>query len=225
MGSLEGRFSRQTLEEDATEGKHVRSRPDVAFAARLLGGHVTRCAEQHVRRGQSAERALRVPRDAEIEDLDSVGIFTDEENIRGLDVAMNDAARMRRTQGLGDEPYEREAVGHREPASSEAIRQILAFEPFHGEPGFVRGKDAMRDVADDVRMVERREHPSLVEETARAALFGITKHFERDEVSRRGIARSKNGAHTPARCVCLERESPIDEITWLHRRRMPQAQR
>ena len=77
----------------------------------------------------------RVPledlREAEVEELDSpVGRDLD---VRGLEVAVDDPLLVRRFQGLGDLPRERERFFEWKRAGSDLLVEALAFDELHDE--------------------------------------------------------------------------------------------
>jgi len=116
------------------------------------------------------EVALRVEhqlRDAEVEDLHEVGIVfaRDEEDVVGLEIAMHDAARVRRTERSTDatrnvdRSYEREATLLRE-----RIREAAPGEPLHDDVvTAVLELSEVEDV-DDVIVLDVARGARLVEE-------------------------------------------------------------
>ena len=68
-------------------------------------------------------------RDAEVEDL-QLAVGRDEE-IRRLDVAMDDALRMREGQALGHARHDLDLLLERQFTPCEEVRQLLAREQLH----------------------------------------------------------------------------------------------
>jgi hypothetical protein len=101
----EGGAARHQLEEDDAERPDVRPRVDVLGRAHLLGRHVERRAHQ---RGRPRHRPWPGParvghlRDAEVEHLDrELAVRApDAEEVRRLEVAVDDAERVRVGDGL-----------------------------------------------------------------------------------------------------------------------------
>ena len=174
--ALEQRPSGQHLEQDDSE------RPDVGplvdrLAARLLGSHVGRRAEQDARLGvvlsdrrgerRAARDALALPRlgEPEVEHLDrAVGPDAD---VGGLEVAVDDAGlvgrfqRLRDLQGDGDRLVDR----HRPP--SDHLVEPLALDKLHDQD--VALVEVLEGVqGGDVRVVEGGEHPCLALEAGEA---------------------------------------------------------
>jgi hypothetical protein len=55
------------------------------------------------------------------------------ENIRGLDVAMHDALRVRRVEGVGDLDADIDNLGNLEHAAAEAIVERVSLHPLHDD--------------------------------------------------------------------------------------------
>ena len=113
------------LVEHAAEGVDVAPAIDVALAGRLLGAHVRRRAEAtpvSVRRSSPA--AVDGPRDAEVGD-DGVALL--EQDVLGLDVAMDDAVRVGVAERVGDLAGDAERVVERElPLAIRAGRAAIS---------------------------------------------------------------------------------------------------
>ena len=145
--AIEGAPARQHLVQHAAE------RPDVAAlvrlaSLRLLRRHVRGRAEQDAHaghhggrrdRGESAARrrgrqpavASRELRQTEVEHLDrAVGRDLD---VRGLQVAMDDALLVRGFEGLGDLTRDRQGFVQRNRPTSDPIGQRVALDQFEDE--------------------------------------------------------------------------------------------
>ncbi len=98
--ALEGKAAREHLEEHAPERVEV-DRGRGLGAARLLGRHVLGRAEHEAGRGD-AQFALHLGQ-AEVEDLDEVAVLVvEQEDVVGLDVAVDDVELVGPGEGLGD---------------------------------------------------------------------------------------------------------------------------
>jgi hypothetical protein len=110
--ALERRGAGQIVEEHAAEREHVGARIDQAVVARLLGRHVAGGAEQRAGPGElGAALALG---DAEVEDLDLIDVAAGEEQVAGLEIAVDDAAGMRHGERFGDTGSELDGVARGE---------------------------------------------------------------------------------------------------------------
>ena len=110
---LEHGAPREALEEDAPEREHVGGGADVALAAHELGRHVAGRADDRAREGELAP-AAREARDAKVEHLEARDVPARQEQVLGLDVAVDDPARVRVAERLGGAP--------REPTESAILR-------------------------------------------------------------------------------------------------------
>jgi hypothetical protein len=118
MLSHERRPPRQALEEDAAEREDVGPRVEVPRTSRLLRGHVRRGSERNPR-ARDGRCALRSPRQAKVQNLDLIEPALDQEQVAGFEVAVNDAAPVRDTEGIRDRRDEPDALGDREPLAGE----------------------------------------------------------------------------------------------------------
>ena len=108
-------------------------------------------------------------RDAEIEDLAAFAagdlVIGDEENILGLEIAMNDAARVRRAERARDLAHDPQRVGDRQsPQPTDALIERLARQQLHHEIGAAVGVVAEVEDLHDPRIRDRRRRACLVEE-------------------------------------------------------------
>ncbi len=99
VGAGEGRFAGEHLVGHRAERVHVAARPDLAFAHGLFGRHVGRRAERHAGLGHAgAAGLLHGERDAEVGDQ---GLAILQQDVLGLDVAVDDAALVGELEGAG----------------------------------------------------------------------------------------------------------------------------
>ncbi len=174
------RLPGQHLEEHAPQRVHITSRVQRLLADGLLGTHVERCSRR--------EAGLRQPRTARFVDRDRDPEVRDhchalvQQDVLGLDVAVDHTVAVRVVQGRGDLPRQLRGVFDREPAFTvQANAQRLALHHRHHvieEPvGLARIVQRQ-----DVRMIEPGRDPDLAQEP-----FGAEhgrqlrpQHLERD---------------------------------------------
>jgi hypothetical protein len=200
--------ARQHLEQ------HRAKRPDVrAFihhsAARLLGRHVCGGAEDHARlrhRGRRQRRRVhrvctrpgrRIHRfrEPEVEHLHRAVVAN--LDVRGLEIAMDDALLVRGLEGRGGLLRDRHRVGQRHRAARDVHGQILAFDEFHDQ-----GARAPRllDAVDgrDVRMIQRRQRFRFAlkaREPVRVLCKDLRKDLDRDVAAQPRVGRAIDLAH------------------------------
>ena len=94
-------------------------------------------------------------RQPEVEHLH--GAVSSDLDVRGFQIAMNDALLVRRFERLRDLLGDGQRLIERNGAARDALRQILAFDEFHHQRGHVA---AIFNAVDggDVGMIQRREH-------------------------------------------------------------------
>ena len=106
----------------------------------------------------------------EIEDLDVTA--RSDEDVRGLDVAMDDAGGMRGVQRVGNLDPDVEQRIHAERAGGEPILQRRALQVLHDDE---RTPVLLADVVDgaDVRVVQRRRRPRFARESAQCLRIAV----------------------------------------------------
>jgi hypothetical protein len=87
-----------------------------------------------------------------------------EEQVAGLQVAVDDPARVRRAERLGHPRRERHRLADRQRRAREPAPEVLAVEPLHDQVQLPRRRLAVRDVADDARVRQLREQLDLARE-------------------------------------------------------------
>ena len=135
----EGMPPGEHLVQQAAERPHVGA-PVHRLAEELLGAHVLRRADDGAGAGDAQlvrvdERALvrRVPRDAEVEQLDAPA--GDDLHVGRLEVAMDDLGLVRRLERAGDLRGDGERFGERDRPSLQPLLERLArHELEHEEP-------------------------------------------------------------------------------------------
>jgi hypothetical protein len=110
-GSGEWRVSGQHLVRDAAEGVDVAPDVRAGLARRLLGAHVKRRAQAQAGLRQSLTACLaQRGRDAEVRDG---CVPTGNQDVRGLDVPVDDAGVMSRPEAIGDFARDLDRVAYR----------------------------------------------------------------------------------------------------------------
>ena len=131
----------------------------------------------------------------EVEDLDDA--FGCDLDVGGLQIAMDDAAIVRRLERFGDLPSDRNDLADRQRTGGQAFGECRPLDELEHERGDV---SALLDAIDraDVGMIQRRERPRLVLEPrapVRVVREGIGQHLDRDRASEPGIVRAIHLAH------------------------------
>ena len=202
----EGRLPRQGLVEDAAERVDVGPLVE-RVAGDLLGRDVLERADDLSGDGDPRERAraLGQAEVAEVAVLASRGLG--DEDVRRLDVTMDEALLVRGVEGLRDLREEVDGALRLEcTVLGDDLREIGAFDVTHREEEQAVLVSGLVD-RDDVRVVERSRDPRLAQETlAEALVLGELggDHLERDLASEALFARTVNRTHPPAADECLD---------------------
>ena len=118
--------------------------------------------------------------------------------LRRLDVAVDDAARMRRVERLADLLGDaRGRRGRQRPALAEDRGEVAAVDQLHDDERVARVHAVVEDV-DDVRMVQRGGGLRLLAEARHeggvAAVLGA-QHLDRDVAAELGVVGPVDGRH------------------------------
>jgi hypothetical protein len=141
-----------------------------------------------------------------------------DQDVAGLDVAMDDARRMRRSQGQGD--VTRDAGGHGDlelAALGKQALQRLAVDPLHDDEGHAVG-DVEVAHAHDVGVVERGRGPGILEKPVGdvpVAAHLRAQHLQRHRRLELRVAGGKDASHGPLAELVLEQVA-ADPIPSLH---------
>ena len=202
------------LEERRAERVEIGPLVDLAFAARLLGGHVRRGADDRAGAGElrvagGGDAEVDELRNERLGDLVHVGRRADEEDVRRLDVAVDDAGGVGGGERFGDLRGDEERVGERQGRAAHALRDVFALEPFHRDVRHPLVELPERDDAHDARVVQPREHAPLAGE---ARLFAGVDARDGDDLQRDGligdaIVRAVHDADAAAADLALDREA------------------
>ena len=195
----------------APEREEVGARVELA-AGRLLGRHVRgrahrRTGHGHVRNGPGLDGRLGLHRrccgrpavgqlgEAEIEDLQVIAVA--DEQVRRLDVAVDDAARVRRLERLGDlDPEVYDLLDRQRPLLDSLLhRQTL--EQFHDDEGAAVLLAELVDRA-DVRMGQGGGEPRFALEARQPRRLGVVflaQELDRDLAIETEILPSVDDTH------------------------------
>src|SRR5262249_41462713 len=132
--------------------------------------------------------------DAEVDELDAIGLATDEDDVVRLDVAVNDAERVSRLQRARDAERDRDAFERGGADRRDLRAERDAVDPLLDEEVDAFGL-AVRDVIDDVRVVHGRERGRLARKSCEVEWSVELEHLDRDDPRRLQIARAKYRAH------------------------------
>jgi len=121
-------------------------------------------------------------------------------DVSGLEVAMQDAAGVRESDGIANPEEETQAVGERRNRFDVQV-EALAFDKFHGVEDAPVGERADVVNGHDAGMLEARENASFAVEAMRevAAGNGNVKDFESYAARQRLVFRGVNDAHAASR--------------------------
>ena len=200
-GSIEGTLARDELVKNDAEGELVAAKI-AHVGARLLGRHVVDRAE---------DRAGRAVRHRHIRVADGVGQFGQPEvedlheavgsdhHVLRLQIAMNDAAVVRRRQSLRHFGHQPHNLLERKVAFRRQVAQIASFDQLHDDEGDLVDAADVVD-GDDVRMVELRRGARLLLEAAKTLDAGrriLRQDFQRDVAIEFRVARLEDLTHPP----------------------------
>jgi hypothetical protein len=135
-----------------------------------------------------------------------------EQDVLRLDVAVDDALRVRPLERAGQLLGDSQRVVHRQVhLAREARAERLALDARHGEPRERRpiraGEHPRVEERHDVRVLEPRREPHLAEESLRAERAGEigVQNFERHPPVVTEVAGQPDGGHAAASELALDR--------------------
>ena len=187
----------------------VAPRVDLGRRADLLGRHVVRRA--HDDRGR--RELLRVVfdlGDAEIEHLehDAAARLTRHEQVRGLEIAVHDAERVRLGEGeAGVEDGLHGVVGGERPAGLEHALEVLSFEVLHDHEGLAGVERADVEHPGDVLALDDRRRARLTLEPLGDIRVGrdlAAQELERDGLIEHEVRGGEHHAHAAFPELSLE---------------------
>ena len=204
----EGPLSRHQLEENRAEREQIRPRID-RITLDLLGCQITGGAKDDP--GERRETAwqcgiLRELRDAEVQDLRGAGLG--QEDVLGLEIAMDQPARVRGHQAARQGGGDAAGVGRGDRPSADRRSQGLAVEQFRDQ---VRATVRHPHVEhlDDVGVVERCGDPRFLQEPldrVPIAAFRAGQRLERDVSTEPRIGRPVDVSHS---ATSQQRHDPV----------------
>ena len=201
-GVGEGELARRHLEQGDPDRIEIAAGVDGSLARGLLGGHVRRRAHHRARLGIPAADFRGELGDAEVHQLHHVATagLLDQEDVVRLEVAVDDAAIVRRLQRAA--ALQQDGAGalkrHGPPRFQESL-QRHAVQELHHEvvPAFV-GDVEVEDL-DDVVVADEVDRPRLVEEAVHHRLLGRVlrmQHLDRDLGPDGRVLAQIDGAHS-----------------------------
>jgi hypothetical protein len=204
-----GRAAEQLIQDDA-EGIDVRALIDEPIdAPALLGRHVRGRPQQRSgqRVGRRPPNRIRHLRDPEVDHLDPVapaaGGVRDKEQIVGLQIAVNDPARVRRRQGPGRLHTDVDDVrdgqgGDGDATGRRPLAESLAIEKFHHHVRQPLGQNAHVEHLHDAGVIDGAGGAGLVEKAGRDRRIGHQlgqENLDRDPAPQQRVARLVHDAH------------------------------
>jgi hypothetical protein len=205
----EERPSEEALAEDTTEGEDVGRRGHRAIAARLLGRHVSRRPDHVAGLREVGERAPGVHH-AEVHQLDPLDGTALEEQVGGLDVAVDQTAGVKLGERAGDLLGEGERLGDGERLARQPLRQILALEPLHDQVALPVGEVAVRDVRHHAGVVDLGEDLGLAREALADVVGARREDLERDGSAAHPVVGAEHRPHAAAAGLTLDVEAVGD---------------
>ena len=196
--SRERNRSGERLEEDAPERVHVGTTVDVV-PPDLLRSHVVDGSQKMTVGRPAIGDALRQPEVGEIDVLATVLVV--EQDVRRLDVAVDEPSGMCGIERVGDLARDRECSGRLErPLASQELREVRPFDVAHRDEQAVIRLAGLVD-RDHVRVVERGREPRLAQHPiAESVVLGVPldEELQSDTPLEPWVAGTVDLAHSPA---------------------------
>ncbi len=189
---IERRLSGQALVQDRAEREEVGAPVHLIPASHLLGRHVAGRPEH-----DTGARHLPVDvlpaRETEVDEHDVFDPAARQEEVAGLDVAVDEAVAVRGGQRLRDALAQRQALVDVERSPREPLREVLALEPLHREPQPPLRRGAVAEVADDRRVLEGRQDLGLADEPLEVVRARQLEELQGDRLAGVAIGREVHG--------------------------------
>ena len=185
--ALERGLADQHLKQHAAERVDIGACVDLR-AAELLGRHVHRRAQDCPGRGGRQLDAVDELGDPEIDDLGALApgdlVIGDQEDVGGLEIAVQDADRVSRGHGARDLPRHPQRRHHGErPVVVDRVAEGLAVQQLHDDVGSAIVGEAEVEDLDDPGVIDRGGGPRLGEEAIDEV--GLRRHPRRHDLDRR----------------------------------------
>jgi len=196
----ERRFAGEQFVQDAAERVHVGARVD-GVAAGLLGRQVLGSADHGAALGHALLVVEHRLGDAEVDDLHRAALV--DHDVRGLDVAVDDAAPMAEAERLAHVGHDFDrALGFERPVDAKDVSQAETVDVLHhdvGEQSVLRLDLAGVVHRGDRGVIETRGVARLAPESqVEAAVSGHVgaQHLDRDVAMEPQVAREVHLAHS-----------------------------
>ena len=198
--AAERQFAGEQFVEDDAERIDVRAMIDGGRLLDLLRGHVVHGAEGRAGGGERRVGMFLAHElgDAEVGDLHAA--LRVEQDVLGLDVAVENSFLVRELERLADFRNDGERLGGGEASGLHGLAQVHAIDVFHHQVVEAARLPEVEN-ADDVRVVQAREHAALAVEAfgeLRIVRERIGQQLERDEAVEVRLARLEDEAHAAA---------------------------
>ena len=191
------------LVQQHADGVEIGARVDLALGAQLLGRHVQRRAHDRAFFGEpllDVVALLAHTRDAEVEELDRVAVPVARADIDvlGLEIAMDDAARVRRFEAAQHGARDEARARRRQLSLLELVGERVAREQLHDEIELPLGGTAEVGHADDVLVLDEAGGARLDGEALDGVGLGAhlgVQHLERDLLLQEHVIGDEDPAH------------------------------
>ena len=207
----EGHVAREHLEEDDPDLIDVAA-PVNLCGHDLLGAHVFRRAEGHAGRGRRELAGIgRVELgDAEVDQLHEVAVplIVDDEDVRGLDVAVEDASRVSRREALAELPGDEGGPERLDgPLLVDELGDRSPVQTLHRDKGDALLGGAIVEDPHNVLVQERADHAALLHEP-REGIHALSEvaleDLDRRELPRGDVMGIEDRRHAPRRDETFE---------------------
>ena len=184
---------REQVVERRAESVDVRASVGRALVRDLLGRHVERRADHDARLGQALARL--VAREAEVGEHGRAVLAADED-VRGLDVAVEDPRRVDVVEAARDLLGDLEGAPPRDLAPGDELVEALALDELEDAEERVALEAGGVDAHDVALGLEARERLGLALEAGAVELVALLEERDLDRVARSGVvAAEEDGAH------------------------------
>ena len=206
--------------------QHGAKRPHIApcrggLTREPLRGGVAERADHLGRSGQGIRRAVE-RRNPEVDEVERPVIV--DQDVRRLDVAVDDSLVMGGRQRVGDDRRDRDSLAGRQRPFGNALVEWPAGDEVHDQGGFLGVVDEVAR-ADDRRVVDRAERRRLSFEPGSCGRVGDdmrVQALERHDLPRAFVARTPDRGH-PADGVAVEQPIALGDQMIVHPESAPRT--